>query len=216
MLAHPRSSVPAQTPATRRLFRNLLVLAGLFGFSVAVFAQQQGGQADDTTGGRRRRNQDTTNANGNGGNGGGRGNFDPSQMQERLLSALRDRMDVKDDAEWSVISDRVTKINDLRQQTMGGGNIGQLLRNRDNTNGGGNGGGNNFGGRGARGGSPEMQALMQGLNDNLPDAEIKARLERLQAVRKTAADQLAKAQEELRAVLTIRQEAVAVMFGLLQ
>jgi chaperonin cofactor prefoldin len=51
--------------------------------------------------------------------------------------------------------------------------------------------------------------------DKLPDAEIKSRLTRLRDSRKTNEEKLQKVQEELRAVLTVRQEAVAVMAGLL-
>ena len=47
------------------------------------------------------------------------------------------------------------------------------------------------------------------------DAEIKARLERVRGSRKTNEEKLTKAQEELRALLDVRQEAVAVMLGLL-
>jgi hypothetical protein len=53
------------------------------------------------------------------------------------------------------------------------------------------------------------------LTSKLPDAEIKARLARVHEVYVQDGARLAKAQEELRAVLTIRQEAVAVMAGLL-
>ena len=53
------------------------------------------------------------------------------------------------------------------------------------------------------------------MSDNLTDAEIKARLDRLREVRKQNETKLTKAQEELRAVLSVRQEAVAVAAGLL-
>ena len=57
--------------------------------------------------------------------------------------------------------------------------------------------------------------MRQAITDNLPDAEIKSRLARLREVRKDNEEKLTKAQEDLRAVLSVRQEAVAVMFGLL-
>ena len=60
-----------------------------------------------------------------------------------------------------------------------------------------------------------MNLLSSAVRDKLPDAEIKTRLERLREVRKDNEAKLAKAQEELRAVLSVRQEAVAVLFGLL-
>ena len=51
--------------------------------------------------------------------------------------------------------------------------------------------------------------------DKLPEAEIKSRLDRVREARKQNEAKLSKAQEDLRAVLSIRQEAVAVVFGLL-
>lgn len=64
------------------------------------------------------------------------------------------------------------------------------------------------------GGSPEAQALQAAVNDKLPEAEIKLRLARLREVRQSNESKLHKAQEDLRAVLTVRQEAIAVLLGL--
>jgi len=57
--------------------------------------------------------------------------------------------------------------------------------------------------------------LRQAIADKLPDAEIKSRLDHFREVRKANEEKLTKAQDELRAVLSVRQEAVAVMVGLL-
>ena len=89
---------------------------------------------------------------------------------------------------------------------------------------GGQGGNNNQNGQGGRanrpgrmGGAnnPELDALQTAITDKAPDAEIKARLERLREVRKENEAKLTKAQEDLRAVLSVRQEATAVLAGLL-
>ena len=82
--------------------------------------------------------------------------------------------------------------------------------------GGGDRGGDRGGGPG-RGSSsnPEMNALQFAIRDKLPEAEIKNRLERVREMRRDNEAKLAKAQDELRAVLSVRQEAIAVMFGLL-
>ena len=69
--------------------------------------------------------------------------------------------------------------------------------------------------RGDGGGRTEQDALRAALRDKLPDAEIKARQARVRDVQKQNEARLAKAQDELRAVLTVRQEAGAVMAGLL-
>ena len=85
----------------------------------------------------------------------------------------------------------------------------------DTPAGGGPGGPSSRGGRGSPSGNPEQDSLRAAIMDKLPDAEVKSRLERLREVRKQNEAKVSKAQEELRAVLSVRQEAVAVMFGLL-
>jgi hypothetical protein len=146
-------------------------------------------------------------------NGGRRGNFNPEDMQARLLSSLRERLEVTDDEEWKLISDRIAKVNELRRNSVGGGAMMAFIGR-----GGAQGGDSNRGGdrgRSGRGSSTEMAALQSAIRDKLPDAEIKSRLDRVREMRKDNEAKLSKAQEELRAVLTVRQEAVAVMFGLL-
>lgn len=143
-------------------------------------------------------------ANGDGNAGGWHGNFNREDMQARILSNLRTQFEVTDDAEWKLIADRITKVMDLRR-SVGGGGFGM----------GGFRGGGNQGNRQAAAANPEGDALRTALEDKLPDAEIKARLERLRAARKQSEVRLDQAREDLRAVLTVRQEAVAVLMGLL-
>jgi Spy/CpxP family protein refolding chaperone len=123
----------------------------------------------------------------NGGGGRGRGNYSP----EAMLENLRKRLGVTDDAEWSVIAARITAVRTLQRGTGG------------------------FGGFRGNGGNPEQQALREAVTDQLPDAEIKARLERFRAVRKENEAKLVQARADLVAVLTVRQEAMLVMMGLL-
>jgi hypothetical protein len=63
--------------------------------------------------------------------------------------------------------------------------------------------------------SSEAQALQKAIDDNAPTAQIKTLIARLQAVHQEKLDKLAKAQEDLRAVLTPRQEGIAILGGLL-
>jgi hypothetical protein len=128
--------------------------------------------------------------NGNGGRQ--RRNFSPDAM----MKMLQTRFGVTDDAEWAVISARITPIMELRRSAMGGG-----FRM-----GGGGGGGRNA--------DPAVTALRSAITDNMPDAEIKARLERLRESRKDDQAKLEKAQADLVAVLSVKQEAIAVMMGL--
>lgn len=189
--------------------RARLALPVLLGLVAASPLLAQTPPADDNRG--RRRGPD----NGGGNNGQDRRNFDPAAMQERMLSGIRERMGVTNDEEWGVISQRLMKVMELRR-TAGGGAGGMLFAGRGQGGpGGGGGDANARGGRFGRGGNPEMEALQSAVSDNLPEAELKARMERVRESRKAGEAKLQQAQEELRAVLTVRQEAMAVMVGLL-
>src|SRR5437868_2160845 len=60
----------------------------------------------------------------------GRGGFDPAQMQQRMMDGIRERFEIKDDAEWKVIQKPIENILTLRRESMGGG-MGMLFnRNR--------------------------------------------------------------------------------------
>lgn len=129
-----------------------------------------------------------------------RANSNPADNQARMMNRLRERFEVTDDAEWQLISDRITKVMELRRSTLGG-----AIRFRA-----GSGNGPN-----ASQANPEQDALVAAITDKLPDAEVKARLERLRTARKESEAKLDQAREDLRAVLTIRQEAIAVLAGIL-
>jgi hypothetical protein len=202
-ISHSVSLVPVVRYSSHRLFRAVSLLASVSAFSVGVFAQNAA--PNDQNGSRRQRGGDNANGGDNGGKG-GRGNFDPAQMQERL----REQFGVTDDAEWTLISERLTKLSEIRRSAGGG-----MGRGGPGGPGGGSGGPSSRGGRGGPSGNPEQDSLRAAIMDKLPDAEVKSRLERLREVRKQNEAKVAKAQEELRAVLSVRQEAVAVMFGLL-
>jgi hypothetical protein len=129
-----------------------------------------------------------------------RGNFNPEEMQARILAHMRTQFAVADDAEWKLISDRILKVMELRR-SVGGPGFGMVMF-RDN--------------RPGATANPEADALRTAIEDKLPEAEIKARLERLRDARKQAEVRLNRAREDLRSILTVRQEAVAVLMGLLQ
>lgn len=146
--------------------------------------------------------------------GEGRRSISPQDIQARMLSNLRDRLGVTNDEEWAIISERLLKLMELRRSAPGaGGGVAALMAMRG---GGGPGGDAGKGFRGSRpGGSPETEALQSALVDKLPDAEVKARLNKLRETRKANEKKLEQAQEDLRAVLTVRQEAITVLMGLL-
>lgn len=203
-MKNPILSAVRPAPLARSPRLALLVVTAGLTLASTAFAQNNA----DTTGGRRR-GGDTA-----GQDRGGRGNFDPAEMQARMLSSIRERLEVTDDEEWKLISARLLKVSELRR--AGGGGMPGGIGGRGGPPPGGGGGDPRGGGRGTRGGgSPEMELLSSALRDKLPDAEIKMRLDRLRDARKANEAALTKAQEELRQVLSVRQEAVAVMFGLL-
>jgi thioredoxin-like negative regulator of GroEL len=79
-----------------------------------------------------------------------------------------------------------------------------------------------MGGGGRRGGgpgadaNPEAEALQKALEAKASTEEIKTALAKYREARKTKEAALAKAREELKKVLSVRQEATMVMMGLLE
>ncbi len=186
----------------------------MIGLSAAqAFAQANPGT--DPNGGRRRGGE-RTGQDGAGREGGARGNFSPEEAQTRMLSGLRDRLGITNDEEWGLISKRITAVMEVRR-TAGGPGGGMFVPGGRGgpPPGGGERGGRGPGGPGGRGGSPEITALQAAITDNLTEAEIKSRLERVREARRDNEAKLQKAQEDLRALLSVKQEATAVLFGLL-
>jgi len=163
------------------------------------------------------------NPNGNGGQGGrrgGGGNFDPAQFQQRMLENVRDRLAFTNATEWAAVQPMVEKVIDARRD-VGVPGMGMMMRRGGN--GGGGNGGNGGGGNNAQGGrrgffgapGPEAEALQKAIDDNAPAAQVKSLLDKYREVRKAKEAKLAAAQEDLRKVLTSRQEAEAALLGLL-
>ena len=146
---------------------------------------------------------------------GGRGTWDPEQMRQRMMERVREQLAVKDDSEWSVIESRIKKISDSRfgvGRGMGGpggpgGQAGQA----------GQGG---QGGRQGRGGfgqaNPDAEVLQTALDSGASADDIKVKLTAYRAAAKVKEGQLEKAQDELRQLLSVKQEARAVLLGLLK
>ena len=155
--------------------------------------------------------------NDNGGPGGrqgggfGRGNFDPAQFQQRMMDNIREELGFTNNTDWNAVQPLIQKVMDARRDVGGGMGMRMMFRRpgEDNQN------------RPRRGGffgqpSPEAQALQQAIDNHAPDAQIKQALAKYEASRKQNEAQLAQAQENLRKVLTIRQEAQATLMGLVQ
>ena len=141
-----------------------------------------------------------------------RGGFDPEQMRQRMLDGIREKMEVKGDDEWKIISERVNKVMEARRDTMGsmmGGFRGGSSRSGDSS------GRSRFSSFMPQP-SPEEEALQKAIEDKASADDIKVKLKKVREVRKAKEAKLEKAQEELKKVLSVKQEAVAVMNGLLK
>lgn len=152
------------------------------------------------------------------GGGGGWGGMNRQQMrqrmEDRMLNRLKTELNVADDV-WAVLKPKIQKIQELRFQSRASMFMGGPGRHRH--------------GHGANGQTDhpsnsqstnpvveKTQALRALLADpnSTPD-QIKAGLGALRQARKDAAAKLKAAQDDLRELLTVRQEAVLVLRGIL-
>ena len=142
----------------------------------------------------------------------GRRRFDPEQMRQRMVDRMKEALGATDE-EWKVLGPRVEKVQTLSFQLRGGLGMGGM-----------------FVRRAPRGETPEAAApareptqvekALQELrtvldNKEAKPEEIKAKLTALREAREKVKQELAKAQKELRELLTLHQEAQLVLMGLL-
>jgi len=154
----------------------------------------------------------------------GRGNFDPEQMRQRMMERYKERFEVKSDDEWKIISERIEKVMTAqRDARIGGfgafGGGGRRGGGGDNAAGGDtNNNGGNRRNRGGFGGEPsaEVTALEKAIEDKASNDDIKSKLAKVRDSQKDKEAKLTKAQDDLRKVLSVRQEATAVLMGLLK
>jgi hypothetical protein len=150
---------------------------------------------------------------------GNRQRFDPAQFMQRRLDSLKEQMEITDDNEWKAIQPLVQKVMEAQMQSMRGMARGMMggppRRGGDNAQGGNDQGGRRGGFGGFGPANPDAEALQKAVDAKAPKAELKAALDKYQASRKARQADLEKAQDELRKVLTTRQEAVATLNGLL-
>lgn len=166
---------------------------------------------------------------------GGRGNFDPEQFKQRMMERYRDQLEVKDEEEWKLISARVEKVLDAQREARSGGFGMGFPGGRGGRRGPGGGeAGNSDAARPAppaddqanrpRGGGPrgfgetgpEIEALQQAIESKASADDLKAKMAKVREVRKAKEAKLEKAQEDLRKLLSARQEAAALLAGLLK
>lgn len=180
----------------------LAITVGVASLSTLAVAQNQ---PDNNGGGGNRQGQGQG---GQGGGGGGR-NFDPAQMQQRMMERMKEQMKAPDD-EWAVISPKLEAVMKAQRDARVGGFGG-------------------FGGRGGGGGgggndqqpqsevakaSRELRTTLEA--ENASPETVAAKLKAYRDARAKAEESLKAAREELKGVLNERQEAVLVMAGMLE
>ena len=149
---------------------------------------------------------------GPGGGGRGRGGFDPEQMRQRMMERVKEQLEITKDDEWKAIEPLVTKVMDARRDTMAGGMRGFF--GRSPRRGGDNAGGDQ-GNRPRFGPEPsaEEQALDKAIDSKASKEDLKAAMAKFRAAKKDKEAKVKEAQENLRKVLTLRQEAICVANG---
>ncbi|HVT91139.1 MAG TPA: hypothetical protein VHD56_19960 [Tepidisphaeraceae bacterium] len=155
------------------------------------------------------------------GQGGGRG-FDPAQMRQTMSDRYKEALGSSDE-EWAVIGPKIDKIQQLQADAGGGiaGAIGLFMRGFGGRmgRGGGLGGGRGF--ANPFGSDSVVQKKIQSLQDaidnkDMPDTEIKIRLNAVREERDKVRVELDKARKELIELLTSRQEATLFQMGILE
>ena len=122
------------------------------------------------------------------------------QFRQKMNEFLKTSLKVSDE-EWAVIQPLLEKVQAKQRETLTGRF--SFMMNR--------------GGGGGRSASPETEALKAALeSESTAPADIKDKLEAVREARKKAEAELTQAREDLRKVLTQRQEATLVMVGILE
>ena len=149
-------------------------------------------------------------AGGRQGGGPGGGRFDPAQMREQYMARIKESLQMGDE-DWKALQPRIEKVMTLSREAggfggmrMGGGPGGRPDSNRTETT------------------TPpsELTKAMQDLQKTLENkdaaaADIKAKLTALREAREKAKQELAKARDAVRELVTQRQEAQLVLMGIL-
>ena len=147
-----------------------------------------------------------------GGRGGG---WNPQKMMQqfndRALDNVRDGLGFTDEAEWAAVRPLVEQVMEIQQQNE---MAAQQLRSQRFL------GANNplmksFGNAFRAQESAEQSALRQAVDDNAPTAQVRDAISKFRAARKEQQEKLAAAQANLRKILTAKQEAQAILLGLL-
>jgi len=142
-------------------------------------------------------------AQGRGGKGGpgGRGNFDPAEMRARMMERVQEQFGFSD-AEFKAIQPLIEDVQTKQREALGSRMAGMFR---------------GFTGRGGgRGGREESNAGQSALERAVEaNSSIESKLAAYRKVRDEKRAALKKSQDTLKSVLTLKQEAQAVLMGLI-
>lgn len=140
--------------------------------------------------------------------------MDAEQMRRMMAERLKEILEVSDE-DWKVLEPRLTKVFTLSRQTSGMGGMRTLFRGRGDRDRGGRMQGREDTREQTEVGKSieELRKLLE--NKEAKPEEIKKKLTALREAREKTKQELAKAQQELRKILSLRQEAQLVLMGLL-
>jgi hypothetical protein len=157
---------------------------------------------------------------------------DPAQRAETQVEALRDSLAVTNDQEWDVISPMLLKVVQLKSE-ISTAELSRMMNSMMSSFMGGGAGG--MGGAAGMGGGmaalsgmggiagmlgvqpdPTADALRQTLNSDGTAAQVKAALAKFRAAKAQKLAELTKAQDALKGVLSVRQEATLALAGYLE
>jgi hypothetical protein len=196
----------------------VVLIVGLLLAGQSLSQPQQRGQRGDAQGRQRPQMQG--------------GQFDPQRMRQMMDQRMKEMFGATDQ-EWTILGPRVTKVQELsREVGSGGGGRGGMMFGPMGRRGGPQGdqqGGPQAGQQGGRPGgrqgmpareqtevekaSEQLRTLLE--NTSASPEQIKSQLIVLRSAKEKAKQQLAVAQKDLRQVITLRQEALCVMMGML-
>ena len=134
----------------------------------------------------------------------GMGRFDPSQMRSMMLDRIKQQLNATDE-EWKVMEPLVANVVEKQREARSGLALGRGTRRP----------GSEEGPWGVET-SQQVEALQTAVeNEQSSSEDIKSKLKAVRAEREKKEKELKTAREELRKVLTLRQEARLVLMGLL-
>jgi len=145
--------------------------------------------------------------------------FDPQQMRQMMEQRIRQQLGATEQ-EWKVLGPCVMEVSELSRQLSAGGRGGMMFGGV-----GGRPGGPQGGRPGGMRGAPdaqqtELEKAIEQLrtmleNTSTPSGEIKKQLTVVRAAKEKHRQKLVAAQEKLRKLITMRQEGLLYLMGML-